>query len=204
MAVWAYVCHPCEGDPAATWYVAAAEVADMPAGARIVRVKVGADWRCAVVDREHEVSIDGMLAHDVIASSADDCPACRERLAGQTRSAAADVGAQGAEPVEQKAAGAGQAAPGSPRARARTVQAAAIALTGRPLVVVLVSMDLVHNVGEADMAIETLAPDFGGVPVVLMAQEDDGSPRYYGEAELIHLLDGVPIERMPWKEYPLG
>jgi hypothetical protein len=105
--------------------------------------------------------------------------------------------------VEQEAAP-GRAAPSSPRAPSRTVQAAAIALTGRRLVVVLVSMDLVRNVGEADLAIETLVPDFGGVPVVLMAQEDDGSPRYYGEAELVDLLDGLPIERMPWKEYPVG
>jgi hypothetical protein len=203
MAVWAYVCHSCEGDPPATWYVAAAELAAMPPGARIVRVKVGANWRCAVVDREQKVSIDGMLARDVIASSADDCPACRERLAGQTRSAAAVVGAQAGGPVEQEAAP-GRAASSSPRAPSRTVQAAAIALTGRRLVVVLVSMDLVRNVGEADLAIETLVPDFGGVPVVLMAQEDDGSPRYYGEAELVDLLDGLPIERMPWKEYPVG
>ncbi len=199
MAVWAYVCHSCEGDPPATWYVAAADVSDMPAGARIVRVQVGSDWRCAVVDRDQKVSVDGMLARDVIASSADDCPACRERLARQTRSASTVVEAQVSPPVE---AAAGQAARGNPRTPSRTVQAAAIALAGTRLVVVLASMDLVRNAGEADMAIETLAPNFGGAPVVLMAQEDDGSPRYYGEAELVRLLDGVPIERMPWKEYP--
>lgn len=51
---------------------------------------------------------------------------------------------------------------------------------GRQLVVVVVAMDLLRSAGEADMAIETLAPSFGGVPVVLMAQEEEGSPHYYG------------------------
>ncbi len=81
------------------------------------------------------------------------------------------------------------------------VQAAAISLDGTAFAVVLVPMDLVNAPGEADMAIEALQPTFGGAPVVLMAQADDGSPNYYGDEDLVRSLEGVPIDQMPWKEY---
>lgn len=81
------------------------------------------------------------------------------------------------------------------------VQAAAISLQGHNFAVVLAQMDLIQNPGEADLAIDTLQPKFGGVPVVLMAQKDDGSPVYYGEQDLIQSLEDLPVDKMPWKEY---
>ncbi len=81
------------------------------------------------------------------------------------------------------------------------VQGAAISLEGVNFAVVTVGMDLVKNPGEADMAIETIQPAFGGVPVVLMAQNEQGSPTYYGDEDLVRSLAGVPIDKMPWKEY---
>jgi hypothetical protein len=86
MAVWAYVCRSCEGEPPAAWYVAASAIAEMPPRTRIVRVKVGGQWRCAVVDRSRAESVEQMLVRDAIASGEDDCPACRERPAGQEAS----------------------------------------------------------------------------------------------------------------------
>jgi hypothetical protein len=65
-------------------------------------------------------------------------------------------------------------------------------------------MTLVTSPGETNMAIEDLQPYFGGVPVVLMAQKDDGSPSYYGDSQLVELLAHIPIDKMPWKEYPVG
>ena len=65
-------------------------------------------------------------------------------------------------------------------------------------------MMLVISPGEADMAIDDLQPYFGGVAVVLMAQKDDGSSSYYGDSQLVELLADIPIEKMPWKEYPMG
>lgn len=81
------------------------------------------------------------------------------------------------------------------------VQAAAISLLGHNFAVVLAQMDLIQNPGEADLAIDTLQPKFGGVPVVLMAQKDDGSPVYYGDQDLVKLLEDLPVDKMPWKNY---
>ena len=84
------------------------------------------------------------------------------------------------------------------------VQGAAISLAGQNFVVVLVGMDLVRNPGEADMAIDSMQPAFGGVPVILMAQNDKASPTYYGDQAIVALLADVPVEKMPWKEYTVG
>ena len=84
------------------------------------------------------------------------------------------------------------------------MQAAAISLAGRRMVVVLVPVDVVRSPGEAEMLVTDLRPRFGGVDVVLMGQVDDGTPRYHGDAELLSLIADVPVDRLPWKTYPLA
>ena len=83
------------------------------------------------------------------------------------------------------------------------IQAAAVSLLDQQLVVAVAQMDLVRAHGEADMAIEQLQAHFG-VPVVLMALSDAGSPNYYGDEQLVELLRGVPVDEMPWKEYEVS
>lgn len=83
------------------------------------------------------------------------------------------------------------------------VQAAAISVQGNNLVIVLVGMEMVNNAGEADMAIDTLQPKFGNVPVLLMAQREDSSPVYYGDQNLVSMLGDIPVDDMPWKEYAI-
>jgi len=83
------------------------------------------------------------------------------------------------------------------------VQAAAISLQGNNFVIVLVGIDMVTNSGEADMAIDTLQPKFGGSPVILMAQREDTSPVYYGDQDLVSVLRDIPVDEMPWKTYSL-
>ena len=83
------------------------------------------------------------------------------------------------------------------------VQAAAISLQDKNFVIVLVGMEMVTNAGEADMAIDTLQPKFGNVPVILMAQRGDTSPVYYGEQDLVAALGDIPIDEMPWKSYSI-
>ncbi len=186
MAEWAHACRVCgDGEPSIV-YVSAATVAEMPGSTRIVQVRLDERWCCALLQRDNRVSIDRMLLHDAVAASADDCPDCA-RLLEEARQAQAAAG-----PRDEGDGGS-----------AGNVQAAAIQLGGHRFVVVLVPLELTGNPGEADMAIERLEQSFGGAPVLLMGQRDDGSPRYYGEPELCELVRELPLERMPWKVYPL-
>ena len=179
MAVRAFECRA-PGPGATSWFVALTTIEAMPPGTRIVRVRVGKDWLCATLDRSQVVEVEAMLARDAVPSDERDCPDC-----APTRvSAAAPAVAEAPAPSAQ-------------------VQAAAISLQGRRLVVVLVGRDLVDSPGEAAMAAADLSQRFGGVEVVLLGQDEDGTPHYHGAPELLDLLHGLPLDRMPWKAYPL-
>jgi hypothetical protein len=207
MSAWAYRCHPPdEGET--DWFVSRLDVEELGPDVQIVRVKVGAEWKCALLDRKQTVVVENPLLRDVIASNEVDCPLCAEILAARTATVLADA------TESAPTAGGGSAADsptpidawrdtGSGSGRVK-VQAAAISLRGHQFIVVLVPMTLVTSPGEADMAMDDLQPYFEGGPVVLMAQKEDGSPCYYGDSQLVDMLAGIPIEKMPWKEYPVG
>jgi hypothetical protein len=80
------------------------------------------------------------------------------------------------------------------------VTAAAISMAGTKFIVVLVGLTTASGPGEADLVIADMQRRFG-VPVVLMGQEEDGTPIYYGNEDLKARLATVPVDRMPWKEY---
>lgn len=183
MAVWAYECRPCTGS--ASWLVSRERVDGLNAGVRILRVKTGSGWACAIVDRSRPVEVEAMLLRDAVASDEHDCPECAAQMAGAAVPVVAGPALSGT--------GSGAAA----------LQATAISLQGRQMLVVLVGLDTVQRTGEADMLIADLRARFGGVDVVLMGQDDDGAPHYHcGDTELVKLLADVPIEKMPWKLRP--
>ena len=179
MAVWAYECRSCP--PGQTWWVGRTQTDDVAPVTNVLRVKVGDEWLCAIVDRSQAVAVDAQLVRDAVASDRSDCPGC----------VAQPVAEPGAEPEDEESA-------------TLSVQAAAISLAGRRMMVVLVPVDVVRSPGEAEMLVTDLRPRFGGVEVVLMGQDDDGSPRYHGDAGLLSLIDDVPVDRLPWKTYPLA
>lgn len=84
------------------------------------------------------------------------------------------------------------------------IHAAAISLEGVNFAIAIVDMALVNSPGEADMAIDRISPSFGGTPVVLMAQKEDGSPVYYGDQGLVRALADIPVDEMPWKSYSVA
>jgi hypothetical protein len=82
------------------------------------------------------------------------------------------------------------------------VQAAAISVQGTRMVVVLVRREVIDDPGEAALVQGAMQTRFGGAPVVLMGQDEDGTPHFQGEPALLALLQGLPIERMPWTSHP--
>lgn len=163
-------------------YVALTRVEELPADTRIVRLRFGTHWRCALLDRSRIVEVEGMLLRDAVASDEQDCPEC----------------------APQPSVPSAQAAPGAPvRATLPAVQAAAVTRQGVPLVVVLVRRELIASPGEASMLATDLSPRFGGAAVVLLGQDDDGTPHFHGDPALLELLQGLPLESLPWKNHPL-
>lgn len=197
MAVWAYECRSCP--PGSIWWVARTRTNEVAPTTNVLRVKVGTGWRCAIVDRRQAVEIEQQLLREAIPSDPADCPECAAEPADRPATEPAD------DSVRLRQGYGGQAGElATSDGAASSVQAAAISLAGRRMLVVLVPMDLVQSPGEAEMLVTDLRPRFGGVDVVLMGQDEDGTPRFHGDAELLLLLAGVPVDHLPWKVHPIS
>jgi hypothetical protein len=79
MSAWAYRCHPPD-EGSTDWFVSQLDAEKLSTDVRIVRVKVGADWKCALLDRTQTVTVENQLLREVIASNEEDCPQCAEML----------------------------------------------------------------------------------------------------------------------------
>lgn len=62
----------------------------------------------------------------------------------------------------------------------------------------------VLNPGTRDSAQASFQPAFPGVPIVLMAQDGQGVPTYYGRPDLVRFLRNVPVEALPWREWSIA
>lgn len=84
------------------------------------------------------------------------------------------------------------------------IQGAVIREQGVTFGVVIVKSHVLQNSFEADRTISALMPAFPGMPVVLMAQDYRGVPTYYGRRDISRFMAGVPLRRVPWREYTLS
>jgi len=83
------------------------------------------------------------------------------------------------------------------------VQGAVIREQGQTFAVVIVKPHVVQSQMEAADAIQSFTPVFG-VPVVLMAQDGQGRPTYYGRPDIARFLSKVPLRAIPWREYTIN
>ena len=83
-------------------------------------------------------------------------------------------------------------------------QGSVIREQGVTFAIVIVKKHIVDSASEAVQTIRSFAPAFGYVPVVLMAQDNGGTPTWYGRRDIVSFLRNVPLAAIPWKEYTLG
>lgn len=82
-------------------------------------------------------------------------------------------------------------------------EGAVIREQGVTFAVVVVKRQTLDDQAQAQEVIQQFAPMFGGVPVVLMAQDSRGTPTYFGRRDLSRFLANVPMRAIPWKRYTL-
>lgn len=190
MAVWAYACHECAGT-ARQWFVDKLWTDQLPATTVRLHVQFEGQWHCAVVNRDRPVEIEGHLVRRAEAAEPGDCQEC-EHLTSEDQESA--VGPPDEPPAAAPAA--------QPAHRSLPeVLAAAISIQGQQLVVVLAPASLVDSPGEAQMYSADLSARFGGAPIVLLGQYEDGGATWHGDASLIALVRDLPVDTMPWKPY---
>jgi hypothetical protein len=71
--------------------------------------------------------------------------------------------------------------------------------------IAIVQLNVITNGAEADRMIDDFRNRaFSGIPVVLMALDPQGTPTYYGRADLVRFLLKVDVGSIPWMEYTIG
>lgn len=84
-------------------------------------------------------------------------------------------------------------------------QGAIINELGITFAVVIVKPHILNNHSDADQLIGSFQQSvFGGIPVVLMAQNYSGIPTYYGRRDIANFLSQVSLQAIPWAEYTIG
>ena len=84
------------------------------------------------------------------------------------------------------------------------IQGAVITEQGTTFAIVVVKKNILDRRNQADRMIREFQPVFGGVPVVLMAQDHRGAPRYYGQKDIARFMADVPMSAVPWREYTIS
>jgi hypothetical protein len=80
-------------------------------------------------------------------------------------------------------------------------QGALVREQGVTFAIVIVKSHVLQAPNQAGSAITSFQPLFPGTPLVLMAQDHQGVPTYYGRKDLVNFLSRVPMGSIPWKEY---
>lgn len=83
-------------------------------------------------------------------------------------------------------------------------QGAVIKEQGVTFAVVIVKKSVLNSSTETAQTIQSFQPLFRGMPVVLMAQDSNGIPTYYGRRDISEFMANIPLSAIPWKEYTVG
>ncbi|WP_420625516.1 hypothetical protein [Candidatus Poriferisodalis sp.] len=82
-------------------------------------------------------------------------------------------------------------------------QGAVIEEQGITFGILVVKRQVLNSASQRDEAQTQASRLFGGVPTVLMAQDHQGVPEYYGRRDIVNFMANVPLSAVPWKEYTI-
>jgi hypothetical protein len=81
------------------------------------------------------------------------------------------------------------------------VQGAVIKEQGVAFAIVVVKRSVFNSKKNCEDAQESFSSLFPGMPIVLMAQNVRGRPKYWGRKDIVNFLANIRISQIPWKEY---
>ena len=81
------------------------------------------------------------------------------------------------------------------------VHGAVIIEQGVTFAIVVVKPHVTQYTARAVSFRREIAPFFPNMPIILMSQDRDGKPRYYGRKDIVDFLKMVKVEQIRWKTY---
>ncbi len=83
------------------------------------------------------------------------------------------------------------------------IDGAVIKEQGVKFAIVTVKMSVFGSAEQRDQIQRSCSVIFPGMPIVLMAQDAKGRPKYYGRTDIVKFLAHVHPSRIPWKRYTI-
>ena len=85
-----------------------------------------------------------------------------------------------------------------------TFEGAVIKEQGITFDVMVVKRHALDDMSGRDGLVRSASEAFGGIPTVLMAQDNSGRARYYGRPDIVRFMANVPLHAVPWRRYRLA
>lgn len=85
-----------------------------------------------------------------------------------------------------------------------TFQGAVVREQGVTFGIIVVKSYVLNSPSDREDEIRFGLRAFGPIPIILMAQDSNGRPTYYGRKDIANFLANVHMEQIPWKEYTIN
>ncbi len=82
-----------------------------------------------------------------------------------------------------------------------TVHGAVIIEQGVTFAVIAVRPEVTRYTIKLTRARRALSRFFPNMPIVLMSQDSNGTPHFYGRKDIVDFLKSIRLDQIPWKEY---
>ena len=82
-----------------------------------------------------------------------------------------------------------------------TIHGAVIIEQGVTFAIISVKPFVTQYTARATAFRQEISYFFPNMPIILMSQDNDGTPHYYGRKDIVEFLKTVPLDRIPWKVY---
>ena len=81
------------------------------------------------------------------------------------------------------------------------LQGAVIIEQGVTFAIVVVKPSVTNYTSKIIRTRQQLQPFFPNMPIILMSQDSNGTPHYYGRRDIVEFLKTVRLDQIPWKEF---
>ena len=81
------------------------------------------------------------------------------------------------------------------------LQGAVIIEQGVTFAIVVVKQSVTNYTSRIIRMRQQLQYFFPNMPIILMSQDNNGNPHYYGRKDIVDFLKTVRLDQIPWKTY---
>lgn len=81
------------------------------------------------------------------------------------------------------------------------IDGAVVEEQGVTFAIVVIKSSVLQNSFEIEKTRDSYIPLFPDMPIILMAQDDEGIPTYNGRKDIVQFLADIDFTRIPWKRY---